>query len=91
MTLTQIAHLASPGARWPAGHARSILRRKLEGTMTTLIQPIETEEHWVVIDSHEIRHGPFASADEAEAMAARFAAVCRLLHGDWPAAVKRRA
>ena len=54
----------------------------------TNITAVEADgQHWVkvTLDGCEKRHGPYSSANEAEAMANKFAAVCRLF-GDWPAA-----
>ena len=53
----------------------------------TNITAVEADgQHWVkvTLDGREKRHGPYSSANEAEAMANKFAAVCRLF-GDWPA------
>ena len=65
--------------------------------MTITPRPIEIDgKHYVdvIMDGHDKRYGPYAGADEAEAMARKFAAVYRLFRGgDWPAApaaAKRR-
>jgi hypothetical protein len=54
--------------------------------MTVDIQPTETGgQFWVHInmDGHKMsRHGPFADKAEAEAMAIRFAAVCRAMNAE---------
>jgi hypothetical protein len=61
------------------------------------IQPIETADGFfvtVILDGHELKpHGPFRDIDAAEAVAARFAGICRVLHrsaaiGVVPAAAK---
>jgi hypothetical protein len=52
---------------------------------STNVQPIELDgQHWVIVDGHDKRYGPYSSAGEAEAIAAKFAAVYRLFRGDWP-------
>jgi hypothetical protein len=65
--------------------------------MTVRIKPIvHNSEHYVsvVMDGQPMeRHGPFADAGEAKAMAVRFAAVCRAMHAEVtvaaPAAMSR--
>jgi hypothetical protein len=51
--------------------------------MIANIQPIEDGgQHWVDVvwdDGEPRRHGPFANADMAEAMAGRLAAACRVM------------
>jgi hypothetical protein len=47
------------------------------------IQPVEADgQFWVRLDldGSEMRRGPFANADEAGAMAARVAGICRAMH-----------
>ena len=41
-------------------------------------------KHWadVVLDGEVRRHGPFPDPDEAEGVAARFAAICRAMHAE---------
>ena len=52
--------------------------------MTISIRLVETDGvHWVNLnlDGSELRrHGPFSTSDAAEDMAARLAAICRVLH-----------
>ena len=53
--------------------------------MVTNIQPVEIDgKHHVdvIMDGKTNRYGPYSSNNEAEAMAARLAAVCRSFH--WP-------
>jgi hypothetical protein len=62
--------------------------------MVISIQPVETEgTFWVhlALDGQPMeRRGPFHDPGEAEAMAARLAAICRALHAKVTMAVPRR-
>ena len=49
--------------------------------MSTDITPIEVDGQFYVSVCQAMKpHGPFADANEAEAVAARFAEICRALH-----------
>ena len=55
-----------------------------EETMSTDITPIEVDGQFyvsVIMDGQAMKpHGPFADADEADALSAQFAGVCRVFN-----------
>ena len=64
--------------------ARGLFSGNCEETMSTDITPTEVDGQFYVsatMDGQAMKpHGPFADANEAEAVAARFAGICRALH-----------